>query len=62
MYKEGVLSLEKEEHVFQLSTLTEQDLKKIIELIEATRYGSITVIVQDGKIVQIEKNEKIRLR
>ncbi len=61
MYK-GVLSLEKEEHVFQLSTLTEQDLKKIIELIEATRYGSITVIVQDGKIVQIEKNEKIRLR
>ena len=61
MYK-GVLSLEKEEHVFQLSTLTEQDLKKIIELIEASRYGSITVIVQDGKIVQIEKNEKIRLR
>ncbi len=54
--------MKKEEHVFQLNTLTEQDVKKIIELIEATRYGSITVIVQDGKIVQIEKNEKIRLR
>ncbi|MFL6516913.1 MAG: DUF2292 domain-containing protein, partial [Bacillus sp. (in: firmicutes)] len=26
------------------------------------KYGSITLVVQDGKIVQIEKNEKVRLQ
>jgi hypothetical protein len=25
-------------------------------------YGSITFVVQDGKVIQIEKNEKIRLK
>ena len=60
--RKGFCILGKEERAFQLNTVTEHDVKKIIELIEATRYGSVTVIVQDGKIVQIEKNEKIRLR
>ncbi|WP_247739056.1 YezD family protein [Bacillus sp. 165] len=26
------------------------------------KYGSITLIVQDGKIIQLEKNEKVRLK
>ncbi|WP_084783150.1 YezD family protein [Bacillus dakarensis] len=26
------------------------------------KFGSITLVVQDGKIVQIEKNEKVRLQ
>ncbi|HCD45254.1 MAG TPA: DUF2292 domain-containing protein [Lachnoclostridium sp.] len=26
------------------------------------KYGSITITIQDGKIVQIEKIEKIRLK
>ncbi len=60
--RKGFCILGKEDHVFQLNTVTEHDVRKIIELIEATRYGSVMVIVQDGKIVQIEKNEKIRLR
>jgi hypothetical protein len=25
------------------------------------KFGSITLIVQDGKVIQIEKSEKIRL-
>lgn len=40
----------------------EKDLKKIVELLETIQYGSVTVIVQDGKILQIEKNEKIRIK
>lgn len=39
----------------------EQDIQKVIEFIETIQYGSITLIIQDGKIVQIEKNEKVRL-
>jgi hypothetical protein len=30
-------------------------------MLESVKFGSITLVVQDGKIVQIEKNEKVRL-
>ncbi len=41
--------------------VTNEDLKKIKEFIEQIRFGSVTVIVQDGKVIQIEKHEKVRL-
>lgn len=41
--------------------VTKGDLLKIKEFIETIRFGSVTVIVQDGKVIQIEKNEKVRL-
>ncbi len=41
--------------------VTKEDLQKIGEFIEDVRFGSVTVIVQDGRIVQIEKHEKLRL-
>ncbi|WP_396954546.1 YezD family protein [Neobacillus sp.] len=31
------------------------------KMLVALKFGSITLIVQDGKIVQLEKNEKVRL-
>ncbi|MBM7652878.1 hypothetical protein JOC76_002336 [Neobacillus cucumis] len=30
-------------------------------MLVSLQFGSITLVVQDGKIVQIEKNEKVRL-
>ncbi|HEO8420122.1 MAG: YezD family protein [Niallia sp.] len=30
-------------------------------ILKTMKYGSVTLVVQDGKIIQIEKNEKIRL-
>lgn len=44
------------------NVILERDIAKIIELLETIQYGSVTVIVQDGKILQIEKNEKIRVK
>lgn len=41
--------------------VTKEDLQKIKEFIEGIRFGSVSVIVQDGKVIQIEKNEKVRL-
>ncbi|MCI1955802.1 MAG: YezD family protein [Oscillospiraceae bacterium] len=35
--------------------------EKLARDIKAVRYGSIAVIIQDGKIIQMEKREKIRL-
>lgn len=34
--------------------------EKLDRYIKNIRYGSIVVVIQDGKIVQIEKNEKER--
>jgi len=31
------------------------------EILKTMKFGSVTLVVQDGKIIQIEKNEKIRL-
>jgi hypothetical protein len=38
------------------------ELERIREAVENVDYGSVLVSIQDGKIVQIEKNEKIRLK
>ncbi len=40
--------------------VSRDELITIKEMIESVKYGTISVIIQDGKIVQIEKNEKIR--
>lgn len=40
----------------------EELLAHLEKLLESLKFGSITLVVQDGKIVQIEKNEKVRLQ
>lgn len=44
------------------NTIEEQELQKVFELVKQTLYGSVTIVIQDGRIVQIEKNEKIRIK
>lgn len=34
----------------------------IQKMLEGLRYGSVIITVQDGKIVQIDKTEKYRVR
>ncbi len=34
---------------------------QILEMLKGMRYGSITLVVQDGKVIQLEKSEKVRL-
>ena len=38
-----------------------QQLGKIQKLAETIRYGSIILTFQDGVLIQIDKNEKMRL-
>jgi len=38
------------------------DLQKLLELVKTVKYGSITLVIQDGRVVQIDKNEKMRLK
>lgn len=44
------------------SNTFESELSKIInQYIKEVKYGNLTLIVQDGKVIQIDKTEKIRL-
>ena len=39
-----------------------EEIEHVIEAIKSMKYGNITIVVQDSKIVQIDKTEKLRLR
>ena len=41
--------------------ISKDELERIKEYVETIRYGNVNIIIQDGRIVQIEKNEKIRV-
>ena len=46
----------------KLNAIERQELITHLEnMLVSLQFGSITLVVQDGKIVQIEKNEKVRL-
>jgi hypothetical protein len=36
--------------------------QKIKDCLHAMRFGTITLVVQDGRVIQIDRNEKIRLK
>lgn len=42
--------------------ISEKDLICLLEQIKTVSFGSISLIIQDGKVIQLEKNEKIRLK
>ncbi len=35
--------------------------RKIREALFSIRYGTVTLVVQDGRVIQLDKSEKIRL-
>lgn len=49
----------------RVSELTPDELDviaRVRESLRAIRFGTVLIVVQDGKVVQIETAEKIRLR
>ena len=49
----------------ELDALSEEEravLLKVVEVLRKIKFGTILLVVQDGKVVQIEMAEKIRLR
>jgi len=53
--------LEKSVTVYN-DSISEENLKKLLELLKTTKYGSVTLVVQDGVVIQLERNEKLRLK
>lgn len=42
-------------------TLDNNQIETLEKLLQDMKYGSITLIVQDGKVIQIDKTEKYRM-
>jgi hypothetical protein len=40
--------------------LDERTRRELNEILVSLRFGSVTLVIQNGKVVQIEKNEKRR--
>ncbi len=39
-----------------------RDLEKIVrDTLKSIRFGTVTLVVQDGRVIQVDKNEKIRI-
>ena len=39
-----------------------RDLERIVkDALKSVRFGTVTLVVQDGRVIQVDKNEKIRL-
>jgi hypothetical protein len=36
-------------------------LAKVREALKGLRYGQVTIVVQDGLVVQVERTEKVRI-
>ncbi len=45
-----------------LAEVSEYPLTAIEEAVRSIRFGTVQIVIQDGRIVQIDKTEKIRLR
>ncbi|MDR0598224.1 MAG: YezD family protein [Treponema sp.] len=43
------------------NVLDEKTQKALNEILASLQFGSVTLIIQNGKVVQIEKSEKRRL-
>ena len=49
----------------QLAALTQDErevLLKVAEIVRKIQFGTVVLVIQDGKVVQIEMAEKFRLR
>ena len=39
-----------------------RELEKLVrDALASIRFGTVTLVVQDGRVIQVDKNEKIRL-
>lgn len=42
--------------------LSQEEIRTLLKIIKTVSHGSVTLIIQDGLVIQIDKNEKLRLR
>ena len=46
----------------QLSEAEVELLRQVVKTVQGLRYGSVTITVHDGQIVEFQRNERFRLK
>ena len=46
----------------QLTEVEAELLRQVVKAIQTLRYGSVTITVHDGHIVEFQRNEKFRIK
>ena len=42
--------------------LWNKELERVVrDSLQSIRFGTVTLVVQDGRVIQVDKNEKIRI-
>lgn len=44
------------------NTISDDNLKNLLELLNNIKYGSVTLVIQDSLVVQVERNDKFRFK
>ena len=39
-----------------------EHIQKLLDAIHTVRFGTVTAVIQDGSLIQLEQHEKIRLK
>ena len=61
--KEGNCFMDSDKHFEKhRKAITSEQLRQIEEFANSIHFGSITLVFQDGILIQIEKSEKIRIQ
>lgn len=55
-------TLDVEERLASLSADERAVLAKVADIVKRIQFGTVVLVIQDGKVVQIEMAEKFRLR
>jgi len=42
-------------------SISDYDLKELLRIVNSIKLGSVTLVIHDGEVVKIEKNEKMIL-
>ena len=61
-WKEGERELAEEKKSQRKTVVTEKDLQASVDFVGTIQFGAVTIVIQDGKVIQLEKSEKLRIK
>ncbi|GHU66892.1 hypothetical protein FACS1894184_05750 [Clostridia bacterium] len=42
-------------------TISDENLKRVLRFVEEIEHGTVTLIIQDHRVIRVEKTEKVKL-
>ncbi|MBQ7370672.1 MAG: YezD family protein [Blautia sp.] len=48
-------------HLEEKPPISEEQMQKILEMAKTLQYGTITLVFQQGQLIQLDRSEKVRV-